>query len=150
MDNTIKAIIINFVFIINLLAILPLIIPDTNYANSINNPFNNIAELDYTTLFTDIATFIVTGILAFVAIRISQWVVNNSKWKGDRETFELQQQNTNTNLTNAIRLLVDDLKATKDKYNTEIKEIESDFQALNTKVTIHEERIVNIKERLSK
>ena len=135
--------------ICNLLLLTPLFIPEDNYANSIDSPFTN-PPLDYTSLLTDITTFIVTGVLAFITIRISQWVSNNSKWKGDRETFELQQQNTNANLTNAIKLLVDDLKATKDKCSTENEELASDFQALNTTVTIHEERIANIRERLSK
>lgn len=133
--------------ICNLLFLSQLFVPPSQYANSIDSPFVS-SSIDYTTLFTDIATFVVTGFLAFIAIRISQWVSNNSKWKEDRERFELHQANTNDNLTNAIKLLVDDLKATKEKCSNEIKEIESDFQALNNKVIIHEERIAIIKDRL--
>ncbi|MDR4491380.1 MAG: hypothetical protein R2685_10845 [Candidatus Nitrosocosmicus sp.] len=124
----------------------------SQYVNPFNNPFSDITNpfVDYTNLFTDVLTYILTGLLAFVAVKISQWVSNNSKWKGDREKFEAKQVNTNETMANAIKLLVDDLKATKEKWNSEMKELEGDFQGLNNKTIAHEERISNLKDQIDR
>lgn len=140
---------IYFILIIcNLLVLSSVFIPPSHYVNSINNPFT--PSFDYTSFFTDISVFIVTGVLTVLAIKASQWANSNNKWKNDREAFELNQANTNANLANAIKLLVDDLKVTKEKMSSEINEIQADFHALNTKVTLHDERIENIRDKFKK
>ena len=104
--------------------------------------------LDIRSILSDVGVFIITGILAFIAIYIRQLIVNNNKWKDDREEFERTQTFTNQSIANAVKLIVDDLKQYKETNTKEIDEIRSDYKAVNSKTIQNEERINGLKENI--
>ena len=146
-DKHFSLILYSFVILCNSFVLINVIFPPFQVANSFDTPSNPL--LDFTTLFTDIGTFIITGILAFIAIIVRQAYINSKKWKDEREKFETQQANTNERISNAIKLIVDDLKSEKEARSKEIDEIKTDFKLINHKSIVNETNIISIKETLA-
>lgn len=125
--------------------------PFPNYATS-EGVVDTISNgwLDLRSMFSDVGVFVITGFLTVISILINKWISNNNNWKEDREKFEMQQVNTNQNIANAVKLIVDDLKQYKEVNSKENDEIRGDYQSLNSRVIMNEERLRDIKEDIRK
>ncbi len=146
-DKHFTLILYSFVILCNSFVLINVIFPPIQIANSFDTPSN--PWLDFTSIFTDVGVFIITGFLAVIAYYIRQYFVNNSKWKEEREKFESQQANTNERISNAIKLIVDDLKSEKEARSKEIDEIKTDFKLINHKSIVNETNIISIKETIA-
>ncbi len=105
--------------------------------------------VDYTTLITDIAAFIIIGILGYIATKINTWLQNNKEWKYKIENLERKQSENDARQTKAIELLIADIKSYKEFNSKQIDEIVNDFNGLNTRTIQNTERILNLKEDIN-
>lgn len=92
---------------------------------------------DTTTLLTDIGSFIIIGILSYIATRINAWINSNREFKQKL----IDQQRDHDELVKVVNLAIADLKSYKEINSKEIDEIANDYQGINTRVIQGTERI---------
>lgn len=121
---------------------------DFHYASSDQSSLNKVTDewLDIRSIFSDVGVFIIVGILSFIGFYIRQYFVNNIKWKNDRENFEKNQNYINEKISNAIELMIQDIKTEKEMRSNEIDELRTDFKSVNIRTVQNEERLNGLKD----